>query len=94
MAISKKAGKKAGASAALPIAGGGGVGSAAAGGKKKAQFAKADWQDGFKKKQVGVSDMTLLSTISNESINENLKKRFTNQEIYVSLYVLIDWVRL
>lgn len=28
--------------------------------------------------------MTLLSTISNESINENLKKRFQNGEIYVS----------
>jgi myosin heavy subunit len=25
---------------------------------------------------VGVSDMTLLSTISNDSINENLKKRY------------------
>lgn len=33
---------------------------------------------------MGVSDMTLLSTISNESINENLKKRFQNGEIYVS----------
>jgi hypothetical protein len=31
-----------------------------------------------------VSDMTLLSTISNEAINENLKKRFENKEIYVS----------
>jgi myosin heavy subunit len=29
--------------------------------------------------------MTLLSTISNESINENLKKRFDNKEIYVSI---------
>ena len=28
--------------------------------------------------------MTLLSTISNESINENLKKRFGGGEIYVS----------
>lgn len=37
---------------------------------------QADWKEGFKKKQVGVSDMTLLSTISNESINENLKRRF------------------
>ena len=26
--------------------------------------------------------MTLLSTISNESINENLQKRWTNAEIY------------
>lgn len=30
--------------------------------------------------------MTLLSTISNESINENLKKRFQNGEIYVGLH--------
>jgi myosin-1 len=46
---------------------------------------KADWKESFKKKQVGVSDMTLLSTISNESINDNLKKRFESAEIYVSL---------
>lgn len=26
--------------------------------------------------------MTLLTTISNESINENLQKRWTNAEIY------------
>lgn len=50
--------------------------------------AQADWKDSFKKKQVGVADMTLLSTISNESINENLKKRFQNQEIYVRGLVL------
>jgi len=43
---------------------------------------QADWKEGFKKKQVGVSDMTLLTTISNESINENLQKRWTNGEIY------------
>ena len=43
---------------------------------------QADWKEGFKKKQVGVSDMTLLTTISNEAINENLKKRWTNGEIY------------
>lgn len=28
--------------------------------------------------------MTLLSTITNEAINDNLKQRFNNQEIYVS----------
>lgn len=28
--------------------------------------------------------MTLLSTITNEAINDNLKARFQNQEIYVS----------
>jgi hypothetical protein len=43
---------------------------------------KADWKEGFKKKHVGVSDMTLLTTISNESINDNLQKRWTSGEIY------------
>lgn len=28
--------------------------------------------------------MTLLTKVQNENINENLKKRFENQEIYVS----------
>ncbi|KAJ7170185.1 P-loop containing nucleoside triphosphate hydrolase protein [Mycena filopes] len=69
MAPSKKAGKKA---AAAPKKGGGQAG----------KVAKADWKEGFKKKQVGVSDMTLLTTISNESINDNLQKRWTNGEIY------------
>lgn len=45
---------------------------------------QADWKDSFKKKQAGVSDMTLLSTISEDAINDNLKKRFENAEIYVS----------
>ncbi|RPD82286.1 hypothetical protein L226DRAFT_21648 [Lentinus tigrinus ALCF2SS1-7] len=69
MAPSKKAGKK--GAAATPKKGG------AAG-----KVAKADWKEGFKKKQVGVSDMTLLTTITNESINENLEKRWKNAEIY------------
>ena len=43
---------------------------------------KADWKEGFKKKQIGVSDMTLLTTISNESVNDNLQKRWTSGEIY------------
>jgi len=43
---------------------------------------QADWKEGFKKKQVGVADMTLLTTISNESINDNLQKRWMNGEIY------------
>ncbi|KZO93982.1 hypothetical protein CALVIDRAFT_539354 [Calocera viscosa TUFC12733] len=73
MAISKKSGKK---GAAAP--------SVAKPAKKTAgqQFVKADWKEGFKKKQTGVSDMTLLTTISNESINENLQKRWQNGEIY------------
>ena len=29
-----------------------------------------------------MSDMTLLTTITNESINENLEKRWKNGEIY------------
>jgi len=43
---------------------------------------QADWKEGFKKKQVGVSDMTLLTTITNEAVNENLSKRWKNGEIY------------
>lgn len=84
MAISKRAGKKtakSGASAQLPSGNG-------AGGKA---VVKADWKESFKKKQVGVSDMTLLSTISNESINDNLKKRFESAEIYTYIaHVLIS----
>ncbi|KAJ3549900.1 hypothetical protein NM688_g5132 [Phlebia brevispora] len=67
---SKKAGKKV---ASTPKKGGT---------AKASKVAKADWKEGFKKKQVGVSDMTLLTTITNESINENLQKRWTNGEIY------------
>ncbi|KAB5591955.1 Myosin-1 [Ceratobasidium theobromae] len=69
MAPSKKAGKK-GAAAAAPKKAG------------AAKVQKADWKEGFKKKQAGVSDMTLLTTISNESVNENLEKRWKNGEIY------------
>lgn len=47
---------------------------------------QADWKDSFKKKQAGVSDMTLLSTITEDAINDNLKKRFENAEIYVSVF--------
>ena len=43
---------------------------------------KADWREGFKKPQAGVSDMTLLTQITNEAINDNLHKRFNNGEIY------------
>ncbi|EIW64114.1 myosin class I heavy chain [Trametes versicolor FP-101664 SS1] len=70
-APSKKAGKKGGAAATSKKAGG------AAG-----KVAKADWKEGFKKKQVGVSDMTLLTTITNEAVNDNLEKRWKNGEIY------------
>ncbi|KAJ2125795.1 class II myosin [Coemansia sp. RSA 1822] len=44
---------------------------------------KADWSEGTtRKKQAGVSDMTMLSKINNESINDNLKMRFENADIY------------
>ncbi|KAJ1893986.1 class II myosin, partial [Kickxella alabastrina] len=47
---------------------------------------KADWSEGTNiKKQAGVSDMTMLSKITNEAINENLKMRFANADIYVNL---------
>jgi myosin heavy subunit len=68
-AVSKRAGRK------KDAAGGGGG--------QKAGFAKKAVFESTKKKEVGVSDLTLLSKISNEAINENLKKRFENREIYV-----------
>ncbi|PQE20194.1 putative Myosin-1 protein [Rutstroemia sp. NJR-2017a BBW] len=62
--------------------------AAASGGKpniKKAQF------DTTKKKEVGVSDLTLISKVTNEAINENLKKRFENGEIYTYIgHVLVS----
>ncbi|KIK70640.1 hypothetical protein GYMLUDRAFT_65857 [Collybiopsis luxurians FD-317 M1] len=71
VAPSKKAGKK-----VAPAA------KKSGGGAAKGKVAKADWKEGFKKKQIGVSDMTLLTTISNESINDNLSKRWKGSEIY------------
>ncbi|KIR59675.1 myosin-1 [Cryptococcus bacillisporus CA1873] len=80
MAPSKKAGKK------------GAVGGFLSGASKPQKVQKADWSEGFtKKKAAGVPDMTLLSTITNEAINENLKARFQNQEIYTYIaHVLIS----
>nr|OQO28617.1 Myosin-1 [Rachicladosporium sp. CCFEE 5018] len=44
-----------------------------------------------KKKEVGVSDLTLISKISNEAINDNLKIRFQNGEIYTYIgHVLVS----
>lgn len=44
-----------------------------------------------KKKEVGVSDLTLLSKVSDEAINENLQKRFENGIIYTYIgHVLIS----
>jgi myosin-1 len=63
----------------------------AAGGGQKAQFAKKAVFESTKKKEVGVSDLTLISKISNEAINENLKKRFENAEIYTYIgHVLVS----
>ncbi|CAD6890277.1 unnamed protein product [Tilletia controversa] len=81
MAISRKAGgKKAGGgggAAAPPKKKGGGAGGVVVNGVQK-----ADWREGFKQKQAGVSDMTLLSKVTNEAVNENLQKRFQAAQIY------------
>lgn len=45
--------------------------------------------EGTKKKEVGVSDLTLLSKISNEAINDNLKKRFEAGIIYVRCVIYL-----
>ncbi|KAK8864643.1 myosin-1 [Kwoniella newhampshirensis] len=84
MAPSKKAGKKGGVGGLLSGGGGGGA--------KTQKVQKADWSEGFKKKKAaGVPDMTLLSTITNDAINDNLKQRFFNQEIYTYIaHVLIS----
>ncbi|KAK8219701.1 class II myosin [Zalaria obscura] len=56
----------------------------------KPQVRKAVFES-TKKKEVGVSDLTLISKISNEAINENLKKRFENGEIYTYIgHVLVS----
>ncbi|QPG95817.1 class II myosin [Epichloe festucae Fl1] len=58
---------------------------AAAGKPKKATF------EATKKKEIGVSDLTLLSKVSNEAINDNLKKRFDGAEIYTYIgHVLVS----
>ncbi|CAG8616843.1 14409_t:CDS:10 [Funneliformis mosseae] len=58
---------------------------------KAQKVAKADWKEGFKKKQVGIADMTMLSKVNNDAINDNLKKRFENAEIYTYIgHVLIS----
>jgi len=58
---------------------------ASAAGGAQGQVRKAVFES-TKKKEVGVSDLTLISKISNEAINENLQKRFANGEIYVSCF--------
>ncbi|KAI9893426.1 MAG: class II myosin [Vezdaea aestivalis] len=56
----------------------------------KPQVKKAFFETS-KKKEVGVSDLTLISKISNDAINDNLKKRFENAEIYTYIgHVLVS----
>ncbi|KAM3516118.1 hypothetical protein MY11210_000140 [Beauveria gryllotalpidicola] len=62
--------------------------AAAAGGSAKPKKATFDTT---KKKEIGVSDLTLLSKVSNEAINDNLKKRFEGAEIYTYIgHVLVS----
>ncbi|TLS24030.1 hypothetical protein PpBr36_08395 [Pyricularia pennisetigena] len=68
------------------------AGQAAAGGAAggRARPKKATFETS-KKKDVGVSDLTLLSKVSNEAINENLQKRFEGREIYTYIgHVLVS----
>lgn len=47
--------------------------------------------DAGRKKEVGVSDLTLLTTINDTTINDNLEKRFHNGSIYTYIgHVLIS----
>ncbi|KAL1993236.1 hypothetical protein VTN49DRAFT_3185 [Thermomyces lanuginosus] len=58
--------------------------------KGKPQVKKAVFET-TKKKEIGVSDLTLLSKVTNEAINENLKLRFQNREIYTYIgHVLVS----
>ncbi|GEQ70372.1 hypothetical protein JCM33374_g4049 [Metschnikowia sp. JCM 33374] len=75
MAIVKRGGRSKAKQQAVP----------AKSGIKKAEF------DLTKKKEVGVSDLTLLSKISDDAINDNLNKRFMNGSIYTYIgHVLIS----
>lgn len=66
------------------------AGAKAGAGSSNGGIKKATYEHS-KKKEVGVSDLTLLSTITDEAINENLKKRFENGIIYTYIgHVLIS----
>ncbi|KAI9680100.1 MAG: class II myosin [Caeruleum heppii] len=79
MAPTRRAGRKKDADSAKQGSGGG-----------KPQVKKAIFES-TKKKEVGVSDLTLISKISNDAINDNLKKRFENAEIYTYIgHVLVS----
>ncbi|PHH80763.1 hypothetical protein CDD80_7300 [Ophiocordyceps camponoti-rufipedis] len=65
--------------------------AAASGGRGGGAKPKKATFDVAKKKEIGVSDLTLLSKVSNEAINENLKKRFEGAEIYTYIgHVLVS----
>ncbi|EMR11363.1 hypothetical protein PNEG_00390 [Pneumocystis murina B123] len=58
---------------------------------KDNQVKKKTFYKEIKKKSIGVDDLTLLSKIGDETINDNLKKRFENKEIYTYIgHVLIS----
>ncbi|KAL8761609.1 MAG: hypothetical protein Q9184_002284 [Pyrenodesmia sp. 2 TL-2023] len=79
-AVTKRAGRKKDTTATAAPQNGG----------ERQQVKKAVFES-TKKKEVGVSDLTLLSKISNEAINDNLKKRFENAEIYTYIgHVLVS----
>ncbi|KAL1585810.1 Myosin-1 [Cladosporium halotolerans] len=80
MAVTKRAGRKKDAAQQPQAADGSG----------QPQIRKAAYETS-KKKEVGVSDLTLISKISNDAINDNLKKRFENGEIYTYIgHVLVS----
>ncbi|ORY57166.1 myosin-5 [Pseudomassariella vexata] len=82
MGISRRPKDKSGQAA---HAGSGQAQSASGAKPKKATF------ETTKKKEIGVADLTLLSKVSNEAINENLKKRFEGREIYTYIgHVLVS----
>nr|POF19951.1 myosin-1 [Quercus suber] len=79
-AVTKRAGRKKDAQAQPQAGGSGGQPNI-----RKAQY------ETTKKKEVGVSDLTLISQITNDAINDNLKKRFENAEIYTYIgHVLVS----
>ncbi|MCJ1306590.1 class II myosin [Agyrium rufum] len=85
MGVTKRAGRKKDVGAAGPAGGASGGGGGGKPQVRKAQF------ESTKKKEVGVSDLTLISKISNEAINDNLKLRFDNREIYTYIgHVLVS----
>ena len=70
--MTKRAGRKKDSSDAQTASSGGG----------KPKPARAIFEISTQK-EVGVSDLTLISKITNEAINDNLKKRFESAQIYV-----------